>query len=156
MSAAEQWDTSDVGRVIAEKIRRLLDIDYTPVLGDIGEIGQLDSIRRIQSTKTDPSGQPWRPWSPAYAKSGRGRSLERRSGDLMGRIDYFVSGRDEVTLEAALPYAARQQFGFYGTDSLGRKVSHPARPYLGLSESAQQDVGNVVARHIVNVFNGAA
>lgn len=156
MSAAEQWDTSDVGRLIAAKIRALLDIDYSPVLGDIGEIGQLDSIRRIQSTKVGPDGQPWQPWSAAYAKSGRGRSLERRTGDLMGAIDYFVSGSDEVTLEAALPYAARQQFGFYGTDSRGAKVSHPARPYLGLSGQAQSDVGQVVARHIVATFQGAA
>jgi len=155
-AARNLYDDSDLGRLIAAKIRALLTVDFSPVLGDIAEIGQLDSIKRIQSTKVGPDGSAWAPWSDSYSKSGKGRSLERRSGDLMGAIDAFVSGSDEVTLHADLPYAARQQFGFNGTDSLGRNVSHPARPYLGLSEQAERDVGDVVARHIVQTFNEAA
>jgi phage virion morphogenesis protein len=150
------YDDSDLGRVIAAKIRALFDIDYSPILGDIGEIGQLDSIKRIQSTKSGPDGKAWAPWSSGYAKSGRGRSLERRSGDLMAAIDYAIQGGDAVMLTADLPYAARQQFGFNGTDSRGRKIDHPARPYLGLSDAARSEIGDIVANHIAQTFRGAA
>ena len=155
-AAHNYWDDSALVATLRAKLAAVTNPDLSPVLADIGEIGQLDSIQRIQSTKTAPDGSAWAPWSARYAKSGRGRSLERRSGDLMGKVDYFVSGSDEVTLTAELPYAARQQFGFHGTDSLGRKVNHPARPYLGLSDVATRDVGTVVANHIVRVFNEAA
>lgn len=156
MTAARAYDDSGLRGILARKLASLASVDFGPVLGAVGEIGQLDSIRRIQSTKVDPDGNAWAPWSERYAASGKGRSLERQSGDLMGAIDHFVSGSDEVTLQAETPYAARQHFGFKGTDSLGRKVDHPARPFLGLSDVAEREVANTVANHIVHVFNEAA
>jgi phage gpG-like protein len=156
VSVAVAYDDSALRRKLAAKIRALTNIDYSPILEDIGEIGVRDSINRIQSTKVDPSGNAWAPWSAGYARSGRGSTLEHKSGDLMAAIGSFVSGEDEVTIHADLAYAARQQFGFHGTDSLGRRVNHPAREYLGLSAEAANDVGLAVARHIRDTFNGAA
>lgn len=156
MSVAVAFDDSAFRRKLQAKLAALTNIDYSPILADIGDIGVRDSVNRIHSTKVDPSGNAWAPWSSSYARSGRGNSLEHKSGDLMASIDSFVSGPDEVTLHADLAYAARQQFGFSGADSLGRSVSHPARPYLGLSAEASDEVGVVVARHIISAFNEAA
>ena len=155
-AVATQWDDSAVADLIARKIRAITSVDFSPILDDIGQVGQLDSIKRIQSTKVGPNGDAWAAWSAAYARSGRGRSLMRLSGDLMGDIDYRAIGSDQVELRAENPYAARRQFGFSGTDSRGRKISDPARPYLGLSEDAQRDVGDIVADHIIATFNEAA
>lgn len=154
-AVAAEWDDSDVIALIARKIRAVTSPDFSPILGDIGQVGQLDSIRRIQSTKVAPDGSAWAAWSDAYARSGRGRSLLRLSGDLMGAVDHRAIGSDTVELYAETPYAARQHFGFNGTDSRGRKVRHPARPYLGLSEQASQDVGAIVADHLIATFEAA-
>jgi phage gpG-like protein len=155
-AVAVEWDDSAVADLIARKIRAILSPDFSPILDDIGQVGQLDSIRRIQSTKVGPNGDAWAAWSAAYARSGRGRSLMRLSGDLMGAVDYRAIGNDQVELRAETPYAARQHFGFNGTDSRGRKVAHPTRPYLGLSDEAARDVGDIVADHIISTFNEAA
>jgi phage virion morphogenesis protein len=151
-----EWDDTAVADLIARKIRAITSPDFSPILGDIGEVGVLDSIRRIQSTKVGPDGTAWAAWSAAYARSGRGRSLMRLSGDLMGSIDHRAIGSDQVALTAETPYAARRQFGFSGTDSRGRKVTNDhARPYLGLSEEAARDVGDIVADHLISTFEAA-
>jgi len=59
----------------------------------------------------------------------------RGDGDLRNSIRYDVSmrrgGRELVCiLSANTPYAARLEYGFFGTDDAGRLVSQAPRPYL--------------------------
>lgn len=125
----------DFAEKLRAKLLQIQTLDYSPVLGEIGRIAAIGSIDRIKTQKTAPDGSAWAPWSPGYAASGRGDTLLDLGGQLAASIDSFVSGQDEVTVYAERPYAARQHFGFRGTDSAGRSVNHPERPYLGLSDA---------------------
>lgn len=59
---------------------------------------------------------------------GEGVGGETTGTDIGGQ----TSGKDfaEVQVGTNVEYAARQEFGFSGADSLGRVYHQPARPYL--------------------------
>lgn len=59
---------------------------------------------------------------------GEGTDGNTTGSDIGGQS----SGRDfaEVKVGTNVEYAARQEFGFSGADSLGRVYNQPARPYL--------------------------
>lgn len=52
------------------------------------------------------------------------------SGDLRDSIAPRKVNEDEWVVETGVPYAAREEFGFVGTDSLGRHYHQAAHPYL--------------------------
>lgn len=69
------------------------------------------------------------PFPPA---SRVGESPHKRSGDLQGSFKFVVkTGIISVALRVFTdnPYAARLEFGFIGTDSLGRNINQGPRPY---------------------------
>ena len=69
------------------------------------------------------------PFPPA---SRVGESPHRRSGDLKGSFKFLVkTGIITVSLRVFTdnPYAARLEFGFIGTDRLGRNINQGPRPY---------------------------
>ena len=147
-SAAHEFDDHAVIDGRADVVRKLESIDFSDALERVGDIVALGSIDRIKTLKTDPSGAAWAPWSSSYARSGRGDSLLDQSGSLAASIDSFVSGSDEVTIYAERPYAARQQWGFRGRDSLGRNVNHPAREYLGVSDRDLVNIADELANFV--------
>ncbi len=52
------------------------------------------------------------------------------TGTLRRSIHTEDRGSHAVSVGTDVPYAARQEFGFAGTDSLGRTYQQSARPYL--------------------------
>lgn len=69
------------------------------------------------------------PFPPA---SMVGKSPHRRSGDLQRSFKFDVkTGLISVTLRVFtnIAYALRLEFGFVGTDSLGRNINQGPRPY---------------------------
>ena len=51
------------------------------------------------------------------------------TGNLKSSITHQV-GADEARVGTNVEYAARLEFGFNDTDSLGRRYNQPAQPYL--------------------------
>lgn len=67
------------------------------------------------------------------------------SGELYGSVQYEVEGSEwgEATVGTSTPYARRLEYGFYGTDSLGRHYSQP--PYPFFSRAVEGSQGEFVA-----------
>ena len=65
------------------------------------------------------------------------------TGNLYGSIgiDYAGIGGDwgSATVGTSVPYANRLEFGFYGTDSLGRHYSQPPYPFFGRAVEGSTD-----------------
>ncbi|MDX2109198.1 MAG: phage virion morphogenesis protein [Verrucomicrobiota bacterium] len=110
----------------------------------IGGVVESQTRRRIASEKTDVDGKPWKAWSPRYARHARaGGSLLQRSGRLLDSITYKVEGDDSVRIGSNLVYARTHQEGRGGI---------PARPFLGVSESNQDELQAVLDAWIQNIL----
>jgi phage virion morphogenesis protein len=148
-------------RVAAPDLRRA-------ILKNIG-IALVKSTRRRFATETDPQGRPWARLNPEYAKGKRGSKILQEQGmrgGLLGSITYEAS-ETRVVVGTNKIYAAAQHFGatiFPRTaDALvfrlngrlvrAQKVTIPARPYLGISESDRSTIAQVVEDHISGAWN---
>lgn len=78
------------------------------------------------------------------------------SGQLRRDIRVWtkISGSGvEARVGTNLEYARRQEFGFVGTDSLGRRYNQAARPYLRPADkSARPAVLKEIREHIARSF----
>jgi hypothetical protein len=72
----------------------------------------------------------------AYFQEGTG-ALANSVTQGLNTIALTIGGKGEVDVTVNEPYANRRDFGFHGTDSLGRRYDDPARGY---SENAITDV----------------
>lgn len=111
---------------------------------------------------TDPQGQAWAPLSAAYAGLKRGPGVLREAGmrgGLQGSITFEVAaGGAEVAVGSNKIYAAIHQFGgtiraknapFLRFRTVAgwaavRSVTIPARPFLGLSRTDEEDIFDAV------------
>jgi len=59
------------------------------------------------------------PGTPPYIRSGR----------LKGSIDFAMPTEFFTRVGSSMPYARRLEFGYVGTDSLGRQYHDPPRPW---------------------------
>ena len=117
-----------------------------PLMHAIG-VGLVEAVHKRFERAQDPDGHPWKPLSPAYAEGKRGAGILRGAamqGGLMGSIT-FAAGPGSVRVGSNKVYAAIHQFGGAivpkGSRPLrfhlgkrvvfARKVTIPARPYLG-------------------------
>lgn len=69
------------------------------------------------------------PWPPA---SRVGESPHRRTGTLRGGFKMTIKRRllsVDLRVFTNVPYARRLEFGFVGTDRLGRNINQGPRPY---------------------------
>lgn len=138
---------------IARALGRLRRVtaDPTPTLRAIGA-GLVETTQRRFESARDPEGRPWAPWSPAYAAVTTSRSIlrsRRGNAGLMGSITFDVPDRRTVRVGSNKIYAAVHQFGATITPKRGRfltfrlgprvvrarRVTIPARPYLGFGEA---------------------
>ena len=68
--------------------------------------------------------------SMEVVNSAKGKA-NYKTGTLRRKITYEVDGHDaRVGVEADVPYAAREEFGFIGTDSRWRTYNYAGTPYL--------------------------
>ena len=113
--------------------------------------------------KKDPKGKPWKPSRRAIEKGGE--TLTNK-GRLRDSIDYAATP-DKVMVGSNLTYARIHQLGgvivpkkakklvFKGHDGTTRavdKVTIPARPYLGVSESDLDAVRAAMADFLAGIF----
>ena len=126
------------------KLQRALQ-DLTPVFQDIGE-AMLNVTRERFNTQTAPDGTPWKPLSPAYAlvKKQNVAQILTLYGRLRGTLTY-QAGPKEVRIGTPLVYGATHQFG---------RGAIPARPFLGLSQSDEQELLDILNDHLSRALGG--
>jgi hypothetical protein len=73
------------------------------------------------------------------------------SGNLYGSIEMTQQSSEwgEATVGTSVPYAQRLEYGFYGTDSLGRNYSQPPYPFFSRAvEGSAEEFVSVLQRAI--------
>lgn len=119
--------------------------DLTPAFRDIGE-AMLNVTRERFNNQTAPDGAPWKPLSPAYARVKKQNVAQILTlyGRLRGTLNY-QAGPKEVRIGAPLIYGATHQFG---------RGAIPARPFLGLSTSDEQELLDILNDHLSRALGG--
>lgn len=144
--------------------------DPTPLLREIGA-DLVQSTRERFDTMTDPQGKKWVPLSAdtqigrlggakrVYTKKMRFRKgvadkLDKmrilfRRGHLRHSITFHAS-RTGVEIGTNLAYGAIHQSG--GKAGRGRKITIPARPYLGLSAADEDKIVGLTQSYLREVL----
>jgi phage virion morphogenesis protein len=145
--------------------KRLAAIEGGPAraLKPIGQALLASTHERFRD-EAGPDGAKWAPLHPAYAAFKRGPGILRGSalsGGLMDSITDEVSeAAGSVEVGTNKPYGAIHQFGgvikpkrgkalafrLGGRLVLGKKVTIPARPYLGISAEDGLEIEAIIAR----------
>ncbi len=112
-----------------------------PMLNQIGQVIVEDIKRSITQTKASPDGTKWQPWSPSTLKArtkkgNAAKGLLWDSGKLVGSINYQIIGSHNTLQIGSNVYYA--EYLNDGTEHM------PARPFLGISSRAQQDINEVI------------
>lgn len=125
----------------------------------VGETLVSSTIRRFAEQR-DPEGRPWKPLSAvtvfgalSFTKKGqvtkrserqtRGRLILIQSARLRSSISSSASG-SKAFIGTNVKYARIHQLG--GDAGRSKKVKIPARPFLGVSDSDQQEIERIVTR----------
>lgn len=145
-------------------LAKLAPLDHAKLLLSLARLIQQQTRRRIEDEKTSPDGAAWKP-------NRTGTPTLYQTGALARSIDYLVQGMQVVVGAPSepvqgKPYAAIHQFG--GTivpksaDALAfviggqlvrtKKVTIPARPYLGVSSANAREITDAAARFIRKVL----
>jgi phage virion morphogenesis protein len=133
-------------------------------LKNIGE-AMVGSTQDRFTSATAPDGSKWKALNPEYAKGKKGPGILRESLQLEMSIVYQLSD-SSVSWGTNKIYAAAQQFGavivptnasalafrLNGKLLLVKKVTLPARPYLGVSDADRTTMLEIVEDHILEVW----
>lgn len=145
-------------------------IDLRPVLVTIGHILEDSTKDRLDSGhNVDPTGKPWvtlQPWYQEQKKAYKNHILSL-TGRLSDSINSDVVDGHTVIVGTNVPYAAIHQFGGVirpktskglaiggvnsdGDANLGwaKKVTIPARPFLGISNQDKENILDAVLDHM--------
>ncbi len=136
-------------------------IDLRPVLLKIGEIVQKSTEDRLNSGKNvDPTGKPWVTLQPWYQKEKKKRQNQILSleGRLADSITHDVIDGNTAVVGTNVPYAAIHQFGGVIRPKTAKalnvggravkKVTIPARPFLGISNDDKENILDAVLDHM--------
>lgn len=172
MSATLTTDLSGITR-IAEKLREAGQALAHParLMNDIGAALTQSSRERFD-TQTDPEGVKWKRLAlrTEISRMGGARRVFTQKGGFrkgaVARMDrlriLFAQGHlrnsltwrfnaTSVEIGTNLSYGAIHQFG--GQAGRGKKISIPARPYLGLSNDDQDRVEGLIQDHLAEVLS---
>lgn len=129
-----------------EAVARLMALDgfdQAQLMDDAGALLE-SSTRDRFDTKTAPDGSAWVPWSERYDNTRHHgvHSLLIEGGGLRDSIASYATG-EEAAVGSNMVYAAIHNFG---GEPVGSNI--PERPYLGVSDEDERDLGDLVAAHI--------
>ena len=131
-------------RQALERLQRRVG-DLTPAMEDIGEL-LIETTKERFKTSTAPDGGRWAPNKPStLARKKSNRPLIGETKSLSTQFSYRA-GRASVEIGSPMLYAAIHQLG--GQAGRGRKVTIPARPFMGLSESDKRAVLEIIEDHL--------
>lgn len=142
------------------KLNRMADAlqNPAPMLGEMGE-ALLDIHRQRFREQTTPDGAPWEPLKPWYqeSKPRNKNKILSLDGYLSGTLRYQING-DELLFGTDRIYGAIHQFGgdivpkSAGALSVGgrlvKKVTIPAREWLGVSDSESDRLVDIAKKHL--------
>ena len=131
------------GAVLRAALMRIAAVLASPsaVMDQIGRYLVASTLRRFERERA-PDGSPWLKSARALAE---GEQTLTDTGRLRGSIVHTVTeGGRAVEVGSDVLYAAIHQFG--GRASRGRRVTLPARPYLGIDEDDRANILRIVAR----------
>ncbi|MBF0178096.1 MAG: phage virion morphogenesis protein [Magnetococcales bacterium] len=126
--------------------------DLTPAMQAIGEhIIETTQVRF--DAQVAPDGTAWQPDNPGYWASKKIKKVLTESSRLRGSVVY-KAGRDQVVVGTNVLYAAVHQFGAtivpvqakrlrfqIGSHVVyAKKVTIPARPFLGVNDTDQKAI----------------
>ena len=137
-------------------------VKFRPLMERIGRVMKTDIQMNFRQSK-GPDGTPWAP-----LKIRQGQPL-KDTGRLFNSITYAVSD-DEVEIGTNVLYAPVHQSGavikpkrgkflvFPGPQGpiFARKVTIPARPFIGLTERQEKKINGAINDWIWEVVNGAS
>ncbi len=110
-------------------------------MDQIGRYLVASTLRRFEHERA-PDGSPWLKSARALAEGGQTLT---DTGRLRGSIAHTVAdGGRAVEVGSSVLYAAIHQFG--GRAGRGRRVTLPARPYLGIDERDRDAIARIVSR----------
>jgi phage virion morphogenesis protein len=140
-----------------------------PLIACLKNIGValVKSTRARFAAQAGPDGKPWAKLNPDYAKGKRGPKILQEHGHLLGSIVYQLTGR-RLAVGTNLVYGAIHQFGgvivprsasalvfrMGGHLVFARKVTIPARPYLGVSPGDQKTILGIIQDHAEEAWSG--
>lgn len=152
---------------LAERLERLATVvsDIGPMLDEMGAAMVTGTQRRFE-LGMDPDGSPWLPSRRAREEGGQTLLMD---GHLRDSITHNVED-ESVVIGSDSPYAAIHQFGGEIRPKRGkslvfqagkgmvfvRKVTIPARPFLGLSDSDAEILLGIAEDHLAHAFNEVA
>ncbi len=145
--------------------------DMTELADSIGMRLTSSAEQRLTQTNVAPDGTPW----PTSARTrARGGKVQADSGHLAATLTHGVGmGGGSVVVGSNKPYAAMRQFGgtirpkraggflvFTTIDESGeevkifaREVTHPARPYLGISDDDADEISSLSLEYLNMSFD---
>ncbi|MDC7787360.1 phage virion morphogenesis protein [Rhodoplanes sp. TEM] len=162
MSIAIVVDTAGLDKLNALTSR--LDTAQTEeLLTDIGGLLESSTRERISETKTSPDGAAWPP-------NRAGTSILLQSGRHLLDSIAFIVGGDQVEVGSSWEYAhvhqdgatitpktaQRLAFKVGGRTVFARKVTIPARPFVGFSAEDREKVERLATDWLGRLVGGAA
>ncbi len=133
------------GAALDAALARLAAVLANPsaVMDQVGRYLTASTLRRFEREQA-PDGKPWLKSARALAEGGKTLT---DTGRLRGSIAHTVTdGGRAVEVGSNVVYAAIHQFG--GRAGRDRRVTLPARPYLGIDERDRDSILHIVARAI--------
>lgn len=131
------------------EVRAIVDRigDLRPAFEEIGESMVLETQMRFEAQHS-PENVPWAPLSPVTIEKriagGASRILRETGDNLYDTIGPRVEA-DGVSVGVNRDWAKIHQFG--GQAGRGKKVTIPARPFLGLSSQGAEQVLHILRDH---------
>jgi len=119
--------------------------NMVPALKAIGEHTLIATEGRFERQQ-DPGGRKWAPLKPSTRRRKKHPKILTESGMLRGTIRYRLMGTNAVAIGTNRPYGRIHQLG--GKAGRGRKVTIPARPYLGFSGTDREEIEAILVDHI--------
>ena len=129
--------------VLRAALMRIAAVLASPsaVMDQIGRYLVASTLRRFERERA-PDGSPWLKSARALAEGGQTLT---DTGRLRGSIAHTVTeGGRAVEVGSDVLYAAIHQLG--GRAGRGRRVTLPARPYLGIDEDDRAIILRIVTR----------
>lgn len=151
-------DSAEVRRAMGNLVRHSARLQ--PVFEDIGA-ALLTSTQQRFEDEEDPEGEEW----AELAESTQKRRISKRrvrgpdhklrvSGQLLASLTYLADNT-ELAIGSNKVYAALHQMG--GTDDMPPgPAAVPARPYIGISQDDEDEIGAILTEHVQRWPGGAA
>lgn len=135
-------------------LKPIFDFEPDELMTDIAFLGENQTRRRIAEEKTAPDGSPWKP-------NNEGTSILMQSGQHLLSSLASRANADEAEWGATWPYAHVHQDGMTivpkeaealvfqigGKTVHAKKVTIPARPFVGLSTENEREIIELVSDH---------